>query len=90
MTIRFYALCILAGVVVAVWLAGRRLTARGGQPGVILDITMWAVPFGIVGGRQSECSHSLVSRSQFRFAVWLTKLIQNQAGRNGEIGSKMP
>ena len=51
LTIRFYALCILAGIVVAVWLTGRRLTARGGQPGVIFDITMWAVPFGIAGGR---------------------------------------
>ena len=51
LTIRFYALCILAGIIIAVWLAGRRLTARGGTPGVILDITMWAVPFGIVGGR---------------------------------------
>lgn len=51
LTIRFYALCILAGIVVAVWLTGRRLTARGGQSGVIFDITMWAVPFGIAGGR---------------------------------------
>ena len=54
LTIRFYALCILAGIIVAVWLTGRRLTARGGQPGVILDITMWAVPFGIVGGRVAD------------------------------------
>ncbi len=51
LTVRFYALCILAGIVAAVWLGGRRLTARGGQPGAILDIAMWAVPFGIVGGR---------------------------------------
>ncbi|MDJ0354565.1 prolipoprotein diacylglyceryl transferase [Paenarthrobacter sp. PH39-S1] len=51
LTIRFYALCILAGIVFAVWLADRRLTARGGRPGVVLDITIWAVPFGIVGGR---------------------------------------
>lgn len=51
LTVRFYALCILARIVAAVWLGGRRLTARGGQPGAILDIAMWAVPFGIVGGR---------------------------------------
>ncbi|MEO8222979.1 MAG: prolipoprotein diacylglyceryl transferase family protein, partial [Specibacter sp.] len=51
LTIRFYALCILAGIVIAVWLTGRRLTARGGKPGTILDITIWAVPFGIAGGR---------------------------------------
>ncbi|MBW4095133.1 MAG: prolipoprotein diacylglyceryl transferase [Acidobacteria bacterium] len=51
LSIRFYALCILAGIIIAVWLANRRLTARGGRPGVVLDITLWAVPFGIVGGR---------------------------------------
>jgi prolipoprotein diacylglyceryl transferase len=49
--IRFYALCILAGIVVAVWLTSRRLTRRGGEPGLVLDIALWAVPFGIVGGR---------------------------------------
>ncbi|MHA7241551.1 prolipoprotein diacylglyceryl transferase [Arthrobacter sp. TMS1-12-1] len=50
-TLNFYALCILAGIVAAVWLTGRRLTARGGQPGQVLDVVMWAVPFGIIGGR---------------------------------------
>ncbi len=49
--IRAYALCILAGIVVAVWLTDRRLVARGARRGVALDISAWAVPFGIVGGR---------------------------------------
>ncbi|MFJ6358007.1 prolipoprotein diacylglyceryl transferase [Pseudarthrobacter oxydans] len=51
LTIRFYALCILAGIVVGTWLTVRRLTARGGTSEQALDIVMWAVPFGIVGGR---------------------------------------
>ena len=49
--IRAYALCIIAGIVVAMWLTQRRWKARGGNPDDIIDITMWAVPFGIVGGR---------------------------------------
>lgn len=49
--IRAYALCILAGIVVAVFITDRRWRARGGGPGVVLDIAGWAVPFGIVGGR---------------------------------------
>lgn len=49
--IHFYALFILAGIAVVVWLASRRLVQRGGPPGVVLDIALWAVPFGIVGGR---------------------------------------
>jgi prolipoprotein diacylglyceryl transferase len=46
-----YALCILVGIVVAVWLTGRRLEARGGERGQVLDVAAYAVLFGIVGGR---------------------------------------
>ncbi len=49
--VRAYALCILVGIVVAVLIAERRWAARGGEPGAVLDIAGWAVPFGIVGAR---------------------------------------
>jgi prolipoprotein diacylglyceryl transferase len=49
--IRAYALCIIVGVLVAVWLGDRRWQARGGSSGTIGDMAVWAVPFGIVGGR---------------------------------------
>ncbi|MET0641590.1 MAG: prolipoprotein diacylglyceryl transferase [Jiangellaceae bacterium] len=49
--IRAYALCILAGILVAIWVGNRRWIARGGAPGVVGDIAVWAVPFGIVGAR---------------------------------------
>jgi prolipoprotein diacylglyceryl transferase len=49
--VRAYALCIIAGVVVAVWLGERRWVARGGRPGDVTEVATWMVPFGIVGGR---------------------------------------
>lgn len=49
--LRGYALSILAGIVIAVWLTIRRFKARGEDPEVVYDITLWAVPFGIIGGR---------------------------------------
>lgn len=49
--IRAYALCIIAGVVVAVWFGERRWVARGGRQGEIGDVALWAVPFGLVGAR---------------------------------------
>lgn len=49
--IRAYALFIVAGIIVAIVIGGRRYVERGGKPGVITDISIWAVPFGIVGGR---------------------------------------
>lgn len=49
--IRAYALCIIAGALLAIWIAERRYQSRGGRKGVISDIAVWAIPFGIVGGR---------------------------------------
>ena len=49
--IRAYALCIIAGVVAAVWLGERRWVARGGRRGEIGDIALWAVPAGLIGAR---------------------------------------
>ncbi len=49
--VRAYALLIVAGIIVAVWYGGKRYVARGGRPGAITDIAIWAVPFGIIGGR---------------------------------------
>lgn len=49
--IYFYALCILAGIVVAWLWVSRRLEQRGGERGAAIDFTVWAVVLGIVGAR---------------------------------------
>ncbi|MYR64270.1 prolipoprotein diacylglyceryl transferase [Streptomyces sp. SID625] len=49
--LRGYAFCIIIGVFVAVWLGNKRWVARGGRSGTVADIAVWAVPFGLVGGR---------------------------------------
>lgn len=61
--IRAYALLIVLGIVVAAWWGNRRYVARGGEPSVITDIAIWAVPFGIVGGR----IYHVVSDNQLYF-----------------------
>ncbi|MFD7435192.1 prolipoprotein diacylglyceryl transferase [Streptomyces sp. NPDC059861] len=49
--LRGYAFCIILGVFVAVWYGNKRWIARGGRTGTVADIAVWAVPFGLVGGR---------------------------------------
>ncbi|HWI31557.1 MAG TPA: prolipoprotein diacylglyceryl transferase [Microbacterium sp.] len=49
--IHFYALCIIAGIIVAVLLTNSRLTKRGAEPWVVIDIALLAVPIAIVGAR---------------------------------------
>ncbi|MCG7254403.1 prolipoprotein diacylglyceryl transferase [Corynebacterium hadale] len=49
--IRAYALCIITGILAAMWLGVRRYKARGGDPDVVWDAAIVAIPAGIVGGR---------------------------------------
>ncbi|GAA1156982.1 prolipoprotein diacylglyceryl transferase [Ornithinicoccus hortensis] len=49
--VRAYALCILLGIVAAIWITSRRIRARGGTGQEIYDIALWAIILGILGGR---------------------------------------
>jgi prolipoprotein diacylglyceryl transferase len=49
--LRGYALCIIAGIIAAIWIGERRWVARGGLRGEVTDLALWAVPFGVIGGR---------------------------------------
>jgi prolipoprotein diacylglyceryl transferase len=49
--IRAYALCIVLGIIAACAVTEIRMRRRGAPPWVVLDIAVWAVPFGFVGGR---------------------------------------
>ncbi|CAN5457995.1 prolipoprotein diacylglyceryl transferase [soil metagenome] len=51
LTIHTYALCILVGIAAAVIIASRRLTTRGAEKGVVIDIAIWIIPLGIIGAR---------------------------------------
>ncbi|QSB17205.1 prolipoprotein diacylglyceryl transferase [Natronosporangium hydrolyticum] len=49
--VRAYALFIVLGIVLACVVTELRLRARGAPRWAVLDIAVWAVPFGIVGAR---------------------------------------
>ena len=49
--IHAYAICILVGIVVAGLITNQRLRARGAENGVVIDVMLFCVPLGIVGGR---------------------------------------
>lgn len=49
--IRAYAMCIIVGILVAMWMTLRRYTARGGNPDTVWDAAIVIIPAGIIGGR---------------------------------------
>jgi prolipoprotein diacylglyceryltransferase len=56
LTFHFYALCIIAGIALAIWLGDRRLRSYGNSAGidlsgVVSEVAVIAVPAGIIGGR---------------------------------------
>jgi len=65
-TIHFYALCIILGVAVAIWLGNKRYRAFANfseeSSGVVADVAIYAVPAGIIGGR---IYHVITSPAQY-------------------------
>lgn len=51
LTIHFYALCIILGIILAVLITNHRLTKRGAEPWVVIDISLLAVPLAIIVAR---------------------------------------
>ena len=51
LTIHFYALCIITGIAIAIYLGDKRYRRAGGGQNVVADVAIAAVPAGIIGGR---------------------------------------
>lgn len=49
--LRAYAIGIIVGALLAIWIGEKRFVARGGREGLVSDVAIWAIPFGIVGAR---------------------------------------
>lgn len=77
LTFHFYALCIIAGISIAIWLGDKRLRAHDPKlTSVVADVAIFAVPAGVIGGR---IYHVLSSPTDFFgstgsfldiFAIW--------------------
>ena len=67
LSVRAYALCVIAGIAVALVVANRRYRRsagnRQGRRGVILDVAAWAVPFGLIGA----AAHALLIATRHDF-----------------------
>lgn len=49
--LRAYAICIMLGILLALWVTHRRYAARGGDTDMVWDAAIVAIPAGIIGGR---------------------------------------
>lgn len=73
LTLRGYGLMILAGIIAAVWLSGRRWVARGGEFDLVVRVALWGVAGGVIGAR---IYHVITSWNELPeewwgpFAIW--------------------
>ena len=52
LTIHYYALCIITGIAIAIWLGGKRFNYKTVQgQSIVSEVAIVAVPSGIIGGR---------------------------------------
>ena len=52
LTFHLYALCIIAGIAIAIWLGDKRFRAQSPEAkSVVSEVAITAVPAGIIGGR---------------------------------------
>lgn len=49
--LRAYGIVIVIGMIIAVWWTSKRYGRRGGNPELLYDVALWAIPFGIIGAR---------------------------------------
>jgi prolipoprotein diacylglyceryl transferase len=49
--VHVYGLMYLVGITLAIWITRKRWRAVGGDPALVGDVALWAVPAGIIGGR---------------------------------------
>src|SRR5215468_6342523 len=49
--IHYYGLMYVIGITLAILITQRRWRRMGGDPGLVGDVALWAVPAGIIGGR---------------------------------------
>ena len=61
-TFHYYAISILLGIILAIWLTKKRYEKLGGNPTDISDLALVAVPAGIIGGR---IYHVITSPQQY-------------------------
>ena len=86
--LRAYALCIIAGIIVAMIIANRRWVARGGSGESMEMVVVVAVPCGIVGARL----YHVITDYQLYFGdgrhpVDAVKIWQGGLGRGGRWGA---
>jgi len=89
LTIHFYALCIITGIAVAIWLGDKRFRAQTvNGKSVVSEVAITAVPAGIIGGLQKRID--LPSFAVFADALAPGILFAQAIGRfgnwfNGEL-----
>jgi prolipoprotein diacylglyceryl transferase len=49
--IHYYGLMYVIGITLAILITQHRWRKQGGEPGLVGDVALWAVPAGIIGGR---------------------------------------
>ncbi|HOF28201.1 MAG TPA: prolipoprotein diacylglyceryl transferase, partial [Anaerolineaceae bacterium] len=93
LTIRYYAIIIIAGAILGGWLASRMAKKAGRDPEVILDILPWLLIGGIIGARlwhvftpsASNQAMGITTENYFRNPIEILKIWNGGLGIPGGV-----
>jgi phosphatidylglycerol:prolipoprotein diacylglycerol transferase len=93
LTIRYYAIIIIAGAILGGWLASRLAKKAGRDPEVILDILPWLLIGGIIGARlwhvftpsASNQAMGITTENYFRNPIEILKIWNGGLGIPGGV-----
>jgi phosphatidylglycerol:prolipoprotein diacylglycerol transferase len=65
LTLRYYGLCIVLGIIVGTWLTGRQLASRGYDGILALESLFFVIPLGLAGARLYHVATQLLFSTQY-------------------------
>ena len=65
LTLRWYGVLVMSGLLVGAWIADKEISRRGGDPEVLWDMLIWVVPAGVIGARAWYVINDIVGGSQY-------------------------
>lgn len=65
LTLRWYGVLVMMGLLVGAWIADKEIARRGGDPYLLWDMLIWVVPAGVIGARAWYVLNDILGGGQY-------------------------
>jgi phosphatidylglycerol:prolipoprotein diacylglycerol transferase len=80
LTLRWYGVLVMSGLLVGAWIADKEIARRGGDPDLLWDMLIWIVPAGVIGARAWYVINDILGGGQYFIAEPMRAFYISQGG----------